>query len=90
YLLRSAFNRGSVGARQALTVGMVRDKRRGFAISMNSLSMQVPQSVGPSVAGFLFSEGNLQLPFFAGAVFQTVYLVLYQRFFRKVDVVPAD
>jgi MFS family permease len=90
YLLRSAFNRGSVGARQALTVGLVRDKRRGFAISMNSLSMQVPRSVGPSVTGFLFSEGNLQLPFFLGAVFQAVYLVLYQRFFKKVDVAPAD
>ncbi len=83
YLLRSAFNRGSVGARQALTVGLVRDERRGLATSLNAMSMQLPQSIGPSIAGFLFSEGQLQLPFYAGALFQAIYLVMYGRFFRN-------
>ena len=83
YLLRSAFNRGSVGARQALTVGLVRDERRGLATSLNAMSMQLPQSVGPSIAGFLFSEGQLELPFYAGAFFQGIYLVLYGWFFRN-------
>jgi predicted MFS family arabinose efflux permease len=83
YLLRSAFNRGSVGARQALTVGLVRDERRGFATSLNAVSMQIPQSVGPSIAGYLFSAGQLQLPFFAGAFLQGIYLIMYGRFFRN-------
>ena len=83
YLLRSAFNRGSVGARQALTVGLVRDERRGLATSLNAVSMQIPQSVGPSIAGLLFSEGQLQLPFYAGALFQGIYLIMYGRFFRN-------
>ena len=83
YLLRSAFNRGSVGARQALTVGLVRDERRGFATSLNAMSMQLPQSVGPSIAGFLFSAGELELPFYAGAIFQGIYLVMYGWFFRN-------
>jgi predicted MFS family arabinose efflux permease len=83
YLLRSAFNRGSVGARQALTVGLVRDKRRGFATSLNALSMQIPRSIGPSIAGYLFSAGQLELPFYVGALLQGVYLVLYGRFFRN-------
>ena len=83
YLLRSALNRGSVGARQALTVGLVRDERRGFATSLNAMSMQLPQSVGPSIAGFLFSSGQLELPFYVGAFFQGIYLVLYGRFFRN-------
>ena len=83
YLLRSAFNRGSVGARQALTVGLVRDERRGLATSLNAMSMQLPQSVGPSIAGFLFSTGQLELPFYVGALFQGIYLVMYGRFFRK-------
>lgn len=82
YLLRSAFNRGSVGARQALTVGLVRDERRGFATSLNAVSMQIPQSVGPSIAGYLFSAGQLQLPFYAGAFLQGIYLIMYRRFFR--------
>ncbi|HUX61652.1 MAG TPA: MFS transporter [Ignavibacteriaceae bacterium] len=82
YLLRSAFNRGSVGARQALTVGLVRDKRRGLATSLNAMSMQLPQSVGPSIAGLLFSTGQLELPFYVGAIFQGAYLIMYGRFFR--------
>ncbi len=83
YLLRSAFNRGSVGAKQALIVGLVRDERRGFATSLNAVSMQIPQSVGPSIAGYLFSAGQLQLPFFAGAFLQGIYLIMYGRFFRN-------
>ncbi|MHB8581164.1 MAG: MFS transporter [Ignavibacteriaceae bacterium] len=83
YLLRSAFNRGSIGARQALTVGLVRDERRGLATSLNAMSMQIPQSVGPSIAGLLFSTGQLELPFYVGAFFQGIYLVMYGRFFRN-------
>jgi MFS family permease len=83
YILRSALNRGSVGARQALTVGLVRDKRRGLATSLNAVSMQLPQSVGPSIAGLLFKAGQLVLPFYAGALCQGVYLVMYGLFFRK-------
>lgn len=83
YLLRSALNRGSVGARQALTVGLVRDQRRGLATSLNALSMQLPQSFGPTFAGFLFSTGQLVVPFILGAACQGVYLLLYGNFFRK-------
>jgi MFS family permease len=82
YILRSAFNRGTAGNRQALTIGLVREKRRGFATSLNSVSMQVPRSVGPAIAGLLFSAGMLEFPFFAGAFLQGIYLVLYGRFFR--------
>ena len=83
YFLRSAFNRGSVGARQALTVGLVRDERRGLATSLNAMSMQIPQSVGPSIAGLLFSTGQLELPFYVGALLQGIYLIMYGRFFRN-------
>jgi len=82
YIARSALNRGSVGARQALTVGLVRDERRGLATSLNAVSMQLPQSAGPSLSGWLFSVGNLGLPFYAGAACQAIYLVLYSRFFK--------
>lgn len=82
FILRSALNRGSIGNRQALTVGLVRDKRRGFATSLNAVSSQLPQSFGPSISGFLFNLGEPQIPFFAGAILQGIYLVLYQRFFK--------
>ncbi|MBE0652138.1 MAG: MFS transporter [Bacteroidales bacterium] len=83
YILRSAFNRGTAGNRQALTIGLVREKRRGFATSLNSVSMQVTRSAGPGIAGLLFSAGMLEFPFFASAFLQGIYLVLYGRFFRN-------
>ena len=45
YILRAMFNRGTTGARSALSVSIVRPHRRGFAASMANVSMQVPRSV---------------------------------------------
>ena len=83
YLLRSAFNRGTAGARQALAVSLVRDQRRGLATSLNAVSFQIPQAAGPGLAGALLDAGQLALPFYAAAVLQAVYLLLYQRAFRE-------
>lgn len=85
YLLRSAFNRGSAGARQALTVGLVRDERRGLATSLNAVSFQVPQSVGPTIAGYLLDAGQFTLPFYAAVLLQGIYLVAYGRVFRDYE-----
>jgi MFS family permease len=88
YLLRSAFNRGSAGARQALAVGLVRDERRGLATSLNAISFQVPQSVGPSIAGYLLDTGQFTLPFYVAALLQGIYLVAYGRIFRNYEPNP--
>ena len=85
YLLRSALNRGTVGARQALAIGLVRDERRGLASSMNTVSMQLPQAAGPTFAGLLLDAGQLALPFYVAAVLQGLYLFLYQRIFARYD-----
>ncbi|HET7580181.1 MAG TPA: MFS transporter [Bacillales bacterium] len=85
YVLRSAINRGTQGARQALSVSLTRDKRRGFASSIFSLSMRVPTSAGPYVTGYLFELGALSIPFYAAAVLQFGYAYLYGRTFRSYD-----
>ena len=82
YVLRSALNRGTAGARQALNMGLVRSHRRGLAASLNNVSVQVPRSIGPVFAGLLYHAGYLALPFFIAAGFQAAYLVLYRRLFR--------
>ncbi len=86
YLARSAFIRGSTGARTALVFGMVRDERRGLATSLNAVSNQIPQSIGPSITGILLDAGQFTLPFYCSALFQGIYLVFYQYFFRRFDV----
>ena len=85
YLLRSAFNRGTIGARQALVVTAVRDHRRGFAVSLNVLSMMLPMSIGPSVAGALIGAGWFILPFYIAAALQGLYVLLYGRVFRPYE-----
>lgn len=79
YVLRSVMNRGSAGARQALSVGIVRDRRRGLASSLNALSMRLPSALGTAFSGILFSLGSFTLPFVFAAVMQLGYLVLFQR-----------
>jgi hypothetical protein len=85
YYLRTMFNRGTTGARSALSISIVRPHRRGFAASMANVSMQIPRSVSPLLTGILFAANNLALPFFIGAAFQGAYLAMYYTSFRQVD-----
>ncbi len=90
YFVRSILNRGSVGARQAVTVSLTRDERRGFASSLNVFSMRVPASIGPTVAGYLMDGGDLTLPFFIAAGLQTAYALSYARLFRRYNGMLSD
>ncbi|HPO21267.1 MAG TPA: MFS transporter, partial [Rubrivivax sp.] len=81
YAVRAGFNQGTAGARQALAVGLTRE-RRGLAASLQNVSIQLPRAVGPLLAGFMLHAGMLRAPFFVAALLQGAYLVLYVRFFR--------
>lgn len=88
HVLRSALGRGSVGARRALAVNLVRDERRGFASSVNNISMQFPQAVGPSIAGAFIAAGQMAMPFYLGAVMQFLYGTFYGAAFQRYDTTP--
>jgi MFS family permease len=90
YVLRAMFNRGTTGARSALSISLVRPQRRGFAASMANVSVQVPRSVSPLLTGFLFAAGDLALPFFVGAAFQAAYIAFYYWSFGQIDPGLAD
>lgn len=77
YVARAVLNRGSNGARQAFGAGLVRDERRGFAASLNGLSMRLPSALGPAVAGRLLALGAVDLPLFLGAGLQLAYVALF-------------
>lgn len=81
-IIRSALNRGTAGARQALSVSLVRSKRRGVAASLDRASLQMPRAIGPLFAGLLFGGGFLGAPFILAAGFQASFLILYQLIFR--------
>lgn len=83
YVLRSVLNRGSVGARQAFGVGLVRPHRRGFASSLSALSMRGPSAIGPGIGGWLVGTGALELPLFLAAGLQFTYVVLFALAFGR-------
>ena len=85
YTLRSALNRGTAGARQAVALGLVRGGRRGLAASVNTLSTMAPRGIAPALAGVLFAEGALVAPFLIAGLFQGAYLVLYPLAFSNHD-----
>ncbi|THE11371.1 MFS transporter [Bacillus timonensis] len=85
YLFRTALNRGSQGAQQALSVSLTRGHRSGFASSINLLSMRLPMSIGPYLAGYLFGLGALALPFYLAAGLQGSFAYFYGRLFRSYD-----
>ncbi|MDD3759901.1 MAG: MFS transporter [Acidithiobacillus sp.] len=85
YILRSAMNQGSIGSRQALFLGIVDQRHRGLAATINSLSIQAPRAIGPAIAGLFFAAGLLSWPFYLGAGLQALYLLFFHRFFGNAE-----
>ena len=85
WAVRAAFNQGTLGVRQALTMGLTRQHRQGLAATVNNVSIQVPRAIGPAIAGLMLHQGWLTAPFLVAAGFQFAYLIVYQRFFRGIE-----
>ncbi|MCL5014335.1 MAG: MFS transporter [Firmicutes bacterium] len=85
YVVRSIVNRSSMGARQAFSVGLVRDQRRGFAGSLNALSWSLPAALGPALGGWLIGMGSLIWPFIAAASLQFGYVILFPALMGRYD-----
>ncbi len=85
WAVRAAFNQGTLGVRQALTMGLTRQHRQGLAATVNNVSIQVPRAIGPAIAGLMLHQGWLTAPFILAAGFQLAYLIAYQRFFGGMD-----
>ncbi|WP_449539144.1 MFS transporter [Ferdinandcohnia sp. Marseille-Q9671] len=85
YILRTALNRGTQGAQQALSVSLTRGKRSGFASSMNLFSMRLPISIGPYLTGYLFGLGALSLPFYIASGLQISFAYFYGKTFKSYD-----
>ncbi|MDQ0189354.1 MFS transporter [Alicyclobacillus cycloheptanicus] len=90
YVIRSAFSRGTQGARSALSSSLTRDQRRGFSVSMNSLAMRLPSAIGPTLSGTMLDAGIFTVPFLITGALQLCSTLLYGRLFRGFDVHGSD
>ncbi|MDR7002241.1 MFS transporter [Neobacillus niacini] len=86
YIIRTALNRGTQGAQQALSVSLTRDMRRGFASSINIFSIRLPISIGPYFTGYLFGLGSLSLPFYIASGLQLSFAYLYGKIFNAYEI----
>ena len=86
YIIRTALNRGTQGAQQALSVSLTRDMRRGFASSINIFSIRLPISIGPYFTGYLFGLGSLALPFYIASGLQFSFAYLYGKVFSTYEI----
>ena len=86
YIIRTALNRGTQGAQQALSVSLTRDMRRGFASSINVFSLRLPTSIGPYFTGYLFGLGSLSLPFYIASGLQFSFAYLYGKIFSTYEI----
>lgn len=85
YVGRSIVNRSSMGARQAFSVGLVRDQRRGLASSLNAVSWGVSGAIGPAIGGWIIGMGSLVWPFLIAAGLQLGYVILFPLVMGQYD-----
>ncbi|WP_085521120.1 MFS transporter [Tuberibacillus sp. Marseille-P3662] len=85
YIIRNAMNRGTQGARQAVSASITRDRRRGLSTSISAFSMRMPASAGPTISGALIESGLLAWPFMIAGGLQLGYVFLYGYFFKGFD-----
>lgn len=86
YVVRSIVNRSSMGARQAFSVSLVRDRRRGLATSLNAVSWSLAGALGPAFGGWLIGTGSLVLPFMAASALQLGYVILFPTIMGRYEV----
>ncbi len=82
YVVRSMLNRSSTGARQAFSMGLVGNERRGLAASLTALSMRLPSALGTAVGGLFFAARAFTAPFLLAAALQLLFALLYGTVLR--------
>lgn len=85
FIIRAALNQGNIGSRQTLFLGLVDKDRRGLAATINSLSIQAPRAIGPTIAAAFFQWEMLVTPFLIAGALQGAYLYFFQRFFKGIE-----
>jgi MFS family permease len=73
----------SMPVRQTFASGIVDPDETATAIGISNSARQGAQTIAPSLAGYMFEEISLTLPFYTGAVLLALNSVLYWHYFRE-------
>lgn len=83
YFIRMTLQRASIPLRQSYTMGVVAESERSSAAGLSNLPSQIATTVSPLIAGYVFENISLELPFEIGTVFQLLNLITFWAFFRN-------
>ncbi|HET9110704.1 MAG TPA: MFS transporter [Ktedonobacterales bacterium] len=88
YLLRMQAQRIALPLRQSYVMAVVPPQERGTVGALSNLPMQVTSAVSPGIAGYIFDNISLSLPFEIGAALQALNAFLFYYFFH--DMLPPE
>ncbi|NNN18454.1 MAG: MFS transporter, partial [Acidimicrobiaceae bacterium] len=84
-ILRTAATMMATPVRQSFTMGLFPSEERASASGFTGVVRRLAASASPPIAGGLFENGYLEIPFFLGAGFQILSAILYSRFFGHIE-----
>lgn len=87
-ILRMAGAMSAMPIRQSYTMGIIDADLRGTAAGIGGIARRLPSAVSPTISGYWLTVNQLELPFYAGALFMGINTVLYFFWFHKVK--PVD
>jgi MFS family permease len=88
YLLRMQAQRMALPLRQSYVMAVVPSEERGTVSALSNLPSQVTSALTPGLAGYIFDNISLELPFEIGAALQAVNAFLFYFFFHALR--PPD
>jgi MFS family permease len=84
YLVRMLCQRVGLPLRQSYVMGVVPPEERGTVGALSNLPSQATSALSPGIAGAIFANVSLSLPFEIGAFFQGLNTLLFFLFFRHL------
>ncbi len=84
YLLRMQAQRIALPLRQSYVMAVVPPKERGSVGALSNLPMQATSAISPGLAGYIFDNVSLALPFEIAAALQGLNAILFYMFFHNM------
>ncbi len=84
-VIRMVSTMSAMPIRQSYTMGIIDEEFRGTAAGIGGVARRLPAAISPAISGYWLSLNELELPFFASALFSGMNAILYFVWFRKIQ-----
>lgn len=84
YLIRMMVMRMGMPLRQSYVMGVVPQEERAVVSGLSRLPTQATSAATPPLAGYVFDNVSMSLPFELGSVIQVITASVYWLFFRNL------